>query len=531
VVQLVSRLPEFDGDGNSIRRDIAIGIDSANLQKSVRGTVDFGNRALAASVSAGYLETGDRRVGDGTRIKPSNFESRSFRAVVRGQPDNRRRWYFDTQFLEQPETPRVDELVPGFGQSEPSSEEFFFSPSARSFAHFRYEHEAGWFDADWRFDTAWQRIDDDRSSRDLGSNERRLENNRSDLFGLTLSASGGNERSWITGVDFYYDEVSSARFSQDVSTGTMTEIAARFPDGSTVTQGAVFASMDWHGATRITFTGGLRLSSASIDLPASFGGEHIDVSRLSGDLGWLYDLSAGWRLVANVGVGFRAPNIFDLGTLGDRPGNRFNVPNTNLDVEEALHSDIGVRFRGERVEFDFAIFALRYDNRITSVGTGDVTPGGRDIVQSVNAADAQLRGAELGINVALSDALRIESLLNYVRGEQAVGNVVEPADRVPPLNGRVSLFVDHSDRITWSARIQGAAAQDRLAARDIRDVRIDPNGTPGWIIASLSADWHNDHGWHLTAAVENLFDKRFRQHGSGIDAAGRNVSLTVRRKW
>ena len=531
VVQLVSRLPEFDNEENSLWRDVAVGLDSANLQRSIRGTIDFGNRALAVSLSASYLETGDRQVGGGDRVTPSGFESRSLRGVVYARPENERRWLFDLHYLEQPETPRVDELVPGFGQTEPSSEEFFFSPSARTFAHFRYEKDMGWLDADWRFDTAWQRIDDDRSNRDLGSDERRLEGNRSDLFGMTLTASGGKRRGWIAGADFYYDEVSSERFSQDVASGALTEVASRFPDGSRLTQSAIFASTDWQVSSRNALTGGLRFSGSSIDLPAAFGGENIDISRLSGDLGWIFDIDDRWQLVANVGAGFRAPNIFDLGTLGNRPGNRFNIPNTNLDVEEALHSDIGVRFRGDMVDFDLVVYSLQYDDRITSVGTGDVTPDGRDVVQSVNAADARFHGAELGFNVTFSDTLRIESLLNYAWGEQEIETRIEPADRVPPLNGRVSFYLDTSDRLSWSAHIEGATRQDRLAARDIRDVRIDPNGTPGWLIASVGANWRNEQGWRIAATVENLLDKRFRQHGSGIDSAGRNVSLTLRRSW
>lgn len=531
VVQFVSRLPEFDNEEISLLRDVAVGLDSANLQRSIRGTIDFGNRALAASVSVGYLETGDRKVGGGDRVAPSGFESRSLRGVVYARPDNERRWLIDLHYLEQPETPRVDELVAGFGQTEPSSEEFYFSPSARTFAHFRYEKDAGWLDAHWRLDTAWQRIDDDRSIRDLGSDERRLENNRSDLFGLTLAASGGKRHSWIAGADFYYDEVSSARFSQDVASGALSEVASRFPDGSTMTQSAIFVSTHWQASFRNALTGGLRFSGSSIDLPAAFGGERIDISRLSGDLGWIFDMNDRWQLVANLGAGFRAPNIFDLGTLGNRPGNRFNIPNTNLEVEEALHSDIGVRFRGEDVDFDLVVYSLQYDDRITSVGTGDVTAGGRDVVHSTNAAHARFHGAELGVNMTLSDTLRIESLLNYARGEQEIGTLIEPADRVPPLNGRVSLHLETSDRLSFFAHIEGATRQGRLAARDIRDVRIDPNGTPGWVIASIGAHWRNEKGWRIAASVENLLDKRYRQHGSGIDSAGRNVSLRVHRGW
>jgi len=76
-----------------------------------------------------------------------------------------------------------------------------------------------------------------------------------------------------------------------------------------------------------------------------------------------------------------------------------------------------------------------------------------------------------------------------------------------------------------------AGKQDRLSARDIRDVRIDPNGTPGWGRIGFSAQFSFDSGWQFTAGIDNLLDKRYRVHGSGLDAPGRNFSLHVRRQF
>ena len=150
--------------------------------------------------------------------------------------------------------------------------------------------------------------------------------------------------------------------------------------------------------------------------------------------------------LTNVGAGFRAPNIADLGTLGDRPGNRFNIPNANLNAENATHGDLGVRHRSERWQFEVVVFALRYSDRIVSVSTGDVTPGGRDIVQSINAATSTIRGLEAGMSVKLSDRLSARAVLNYARGEQRVDGVTEPADRVSPLNGHIVMRYDAGER-------------------------------------------------------------------------------------
>ena len=528
VVQSVSRLPDFDSSEIDSAGDVSASFDTAELQKSVRATLDVGTRQLSSSVSAEYLSTGDRRVGGGERIGPSGYVSKGLRAVVRGRPGDGRSWFVDLHFLEQPETPRVDELVAGYGQTEPASSEFLFAPNQRWFAHVQHEQLAD-SGINWKVDAAWQRIVDDRTNRNFEATDRRLEENRSDLYGLTLNASSDKGLvSWIGGIDLYHDEVRSTRRSVDITDGSMSVLAPRFPDGSTILQAGLFGNLNWRIADRHSLSAGLRFSDVKIELP---DGTTIDPSRLSGDVGWIFDLTETWQAVANVGSGFRAPNIADLGTLGERPGNRFNVPNASLSAETVTHGDVGVRHYSERWRFELMVFALRYADRIVSVATGDVSPDGRDIVQSVNAASSSIHGIETGFDAELSDRLSLKVMLNYARGEQRVGSAVEAADRVPPLNGHLLFTYKPGDRWQFAAWLRAAARQDRLSDRDADDPRIDPDGTAGWASLGASAAWLSDDGWQVIVSADNLADKQYRIHGSGIDAPGRNLSATIRRRW
>ncbi len=534
VVQLVTRVPEFEGTDRQLRGEAFASFDSAESGKTLRATIDVGNKLLASSFSAEYMKTGDRRTGSGDRIGPSGYESKAARLAIAGKPAADRSWLFDAHYLEQPETPRVDELVPGFGQNEPSSSEFFFAPNRRIFVHGRYTVTDGPGGLDWNTDVAWQRVDDDRVSRDFEATDRRRESNSSDLYGLTFSASRlSRAGSWIVGAEFYYDEVSSRRLEEDVLTGTRQVLASRFPDGSRVRQAALYGNLQRQVSARNNLSVGVRVSNDDVTLPvtAVSGAADIDSTDISGDLGWIFDISERWHLVANVGLGFRAPNVFDLGTLGNRPGNRVNVPNTTLDSERVAQADFGVRYRTDRTRLDMMVYTLRYDDRITSVGTGDVTPEGRDIVQSVNAAESSIRGVEMGVDVRISDALSTRAVLNYTWGEQEVfGSDKEPADRIPPLNGNLVLSYD-AGAYRFENWIRFAASQERLSARDVRDSRIDPRGTPGWVVmgARLQREFATD--WQLSFAADNLLDQRYRVHGSGLDAAGRNFILSARYTW
>lgn len=535
VIQVVSREPAFDGDQTELRRALAVTLDSAELQKSAKGSIDFGNRRLAAILSGEYLATGDRRIGGGHRAAPSGYTSRGARLAVSAHPTDQRSWLFDLQLLEQPSTPRIDELVPGFGQDEPSSSEYFFAPNQRQFAHVRHTADNALLGSDWRIDAAWQRITDNLQTRDFGATARRLEDNSSDLYALSINATGdASGISWVAGADFRTDEVQSSRREIDLLTSVESPLAPRYPDGSSVDESAVFGNLGWAMAERHRLTGGLRFSDVHIEVPASSLSEaaSIDVRRLSGDLGWIFSLDDTWQLVANAGFGFRAPNIADLGTLGNRPGNRYNIPNPELREETVQQLDAGVRKQSAMIDFELMLFALRFDNRITSVLTGDQTPAERDIVQSVNAAETSIHGAEAGLSIRFNDALRAHAILNYTWGREIIGSSgAQPADRIPPLSGELRLDADVNAAWTWQGSLTVASPQDRLNERDIRDVRINPDGTAGWAIVGTAIAYRSSESWRIDLLADNLLDKRYRLHGSGIDSPGRNFSISFRKQW
>lgn len=535
VVQVVNRMPDFTAGPPGWRREFGVSIDSAEQQRAAQVALDAGNETVAGLVSMNFLDTGNRRIGGGERIAPTGYSARAFRAALVVTPDEQSRWLVDLQHGRQPKTPRIDELVAGFGQSEPASAEFYFEPNERSFAHLGYRRSDGAFGADWNADLGWQRIVDDRRTRAFGDDIRRLEDNSSDLFGLTVTASGDHRAGgWIAGVEVYHDEVGSRRRELDLGSGDVVEVVARFPDGSTVDQAAAFVNGDFDLAARHRVSAGLRASSVRIDLtatPVSLPAG-VDVGDWSGDIGWRFAYSDALQFVANLGFGFRAPNVFDLGTLGERPGNRFNVPNPGLDAEHIVQADIGMRFSGERLSAAIIAWRFDYRDRITSVLTGGQTADGRDIVQTQNRTSAELWGVEGQARLQIGERATAELVLNYTRGEQAdAEGMPEPADRVPPLNGRLGVELFVGTEWTLEPYVVFAAEQDRLSARDAGDPRIDPEGTDGWATLNLEARWRGGERWFLRFAAGNLLDERYRFHGSGLDAPGQNIGVDLRYVW
>ncbi len=535
VLQVINRVPEFSGPQTAYRGELGVGLDTAELERSLHASLEAGTDRLAGLLSLDYLETGNRRTGSGQRIGPSGFSSESVRAALSYTPEGSSSWLLDFQYGRQPETPRIDELVPGFGESEPASEEFLFAPNERLFVHLRHRRNEGWFAADWVVDLGWQQIVDDRRSRNFGSDVRRLEDNSSDLYGLTVTASKDTHLgSWVAGAEYYYDTVSSRRVELDLTLDQREDVRARFPDGSDVRQGALFANIAWDVSDRQTVTGGARFSFIDVGLASTefSPAANVDLDDLSADLGWSFDLTDTTQLVANLGYGFRAPNVFDLGTLGERPGNRFNIPNPNLESERITQFDTGIRYRGDRASAELVAWILDYEDRITSVLTGDQTPDGRDVVQTRNQASANIWGVEAVTRFAFSERVLAELIVNYTRGEQeeADGTTV-PGDRIPPLNGRLGVDLAWRDTLSIEPYLVFAAKQDRLSDRDARDSRIDPDGTDAWVTANLEASWRPDEYWLLQLGALNVLDETYRVHGSGLDAPGRNLRFSVRYLW
>jgi outer membrane receptor protein involved in Fe transport len=124
--------------------------------------------------------------------------------------------------------------------------------------------------------------------------------------------------------------------------------------------------------------------------------------------------------------------------------------------------------------------------------------------------------------------LSLFAVLNYTHGkEQEDSGAAFPADRIPPLAGKVGMEYFFNEAWRMEPYLLFAGNQDRLSPRDIRDPRIDPAGTAGWGTLNLLLDWQATDSLQLGLRLENLADKDYREHASGIDAAGRNVGLWV----
>jgi outer membrane receptor protein involved in Fe transport len=373
-VQVLTPEPVPDTGSGITAAETQVVAGTADQARIGRVSVTGGGERIAASTGLTYQEYGDRKTGSGDRIAPSDYRSRASDGKVVAELGAGADLMVSAQYVEQPRTPRTDELVAGFGQTGPASAEFYFEPDKRRFYHARLRFAEPVRGIDLVTVHAGQQvITHDRRTRDTGSAERSLEDNESDLRGLTVQAdvtpAPGAQLS--VGAEIYTDEITSRRRRKDVATGAVRPVASRFPDGSTLDNAAAYVLADAWVGDRLRLFGGLRYSRFDIDLAATdtTPPASLEPDDVTGHAQLWYALTPALAVVANAGRCFPPPNVFDLGTFGPRPGNRFNEANEDLDPESGGSVDLGVKLDGRRWHAEAFAFYSRYDDRIESVPT------------------------------------------------------------------------------------------------------------------------------------------------------------------
>jgi outer membrane receptor protein involved in Fe transport len=528
VLNVITHTPTFTDDEWQYLGGLFFSYDSADEKTLSHLNLDMGNDKIATSFGLSYQDIGSRRIGGGEDIPFTNYTSRAFNNKWLFNLSEDKSVKFDIQYLTQPHTPRVDDLVIGFGQTEPDSSLFLFSPNERQFVHLSYNDQqpTSWYDSS-DYHIAWQLIKDHRIKSAFDSDSITREQNESTLFSFqsTFDKHFNDSLEIVYGLDYYHDTINSAK--QNINDGISSDSSPRFPDDSTMRHVGVFADFTtYFESSDVTF--GLRYSDYRIDLNSSdITNDTLDLDDLTWHIGWLYHINTNNRLFSNLGRGFRPPNIFDLGQVGDRPGNRFNIINTNIEPETVHTLDMGWKHFSDTWVVDLALFYSRYKDKIASVETGELTAAGQYIVQSQNINEVTLYGLESSFKYVINADSEMNAVVNYIWGQESSDDFSEAADRIPPVNGFIGYKRKLNHKWAINAKLVFSATQDRLSSRDVRDPRINPNGTGGFVTYNIYANWKFSESARLRFGFENLFDKRYREHGSGLEAAGRNFHASI----
>lgn len=371
---------------------------------------------------------------------------------------------------------------------------------------------------------SFQQTLEGRNSMKNQSQVLRKEKDRVNTSGITIDVTSVISSSWKAnwGIEVYNDKVLSNRIDINSVTDAKTVLRGLYPDNSKYGNYSFFVLHHFF-LKRITADAGLRYNFFNIRLTDTTTG-HVKItpSAVVGNLAVLYKIGENHHLFANYNGGYRAPNIDDMGTLGIVDF-RYEIPAADLLPEKSHHYEFGYKYSSNKITASCSIFYMQLMQLITRVKIEGQQMNGYNVYKKENTESAYIRGAEVSFNYSLLSELNIYGGATYIYGQNVTKK--EPLRRIPPFNGSLRLNYQKNHLFT-AAEFWFAAKQSRLAQGDKDDNRIPSGGTPGFGVINFYAGYKLKQ-IEINCKLQNLLNRDYRTHGSGINGYGRSLCFNI----
>jgi len=518
------------------RADFAnsFGIDGRAMQRATTAErestthLDFNSNVgshFGMAFSGNFRQFGDIDPGGTAPLQaPYGYEEQNFAGNADWRINPHTIWEFSAQHVNLDEVPNYD----------PDNPKNVFEPQRRNlyYTRFRITDVTPGLEGINLFASFHRQIEGRQkiSADDLAHETRDLDVVDTLGAGLQFESAIGSWIRFIYGGEYYHDAISSKREVRDIATGVAeTAEKSQFADDSTYTTAAGYLELRVTPTEWFRIVPGVRYSYFAPDAEftdADLGDVTIDDTF--SDVTWaahiLFQPHDAHGIILGVARGFRAPSMEELSKLGSEDG-RLDTPNPDIEPEKMIQYELGYRISYPRISGStFAFYSDITDliGREPTSYQGQTEIDGNLVHHNTNIGEAYIYGIE-----AQFDAILVRRWLEagaagaYQIGQNETDD--EPIRRVPPLTASAWLRLMWEDQRSWF-EVSGdfAAKQERLAAGDISDSRIGPNGTGGFGVMNLRSGYAVVDFFEIQLAVDNVFDERYKYHGSGPYEAGRN---------
>lgn len=207
-------------------------------------------------------------------------------------------------------------------------------------------------------------------------------------------------------------------------------------------------------------------------------------NQFSGRLGYGFDVTNEFKLIASLSNAFRAPTFNELYFPG--------FGNPNLQPERAKSAEAGVQYKSAQAGLlRVTAFETKYDNLIVSGPLFIPVNANRAKVQGIEASwRATLWGTDLGASVTFQNPV----------DEQSNQQLLRRARRYASFD---------AGRYFGKVRL-GAEWLLSSSRRDLDTNSSNSLTLGGYGIVNLTARYDIDKQWFIAARVENLFDKQYQ---------------------
>lgn len=541
--------------GKNLGMRARLGYNGAN--EGITGTVLGAGRGEAVEWLLGYTQTNahefDNRGGantvavDRTRPNPEDVRERGLIAKLGLRPAAGHKLTFTVEGRDRDADVQVLRLSPSLPKVTANSGD---DHTERVQASVEWEHtQGGWYDrmrarlyhSDSKTDNFNLQARTNTSptcSASAGTgNNCRIEQDfefeqKATGAGMQMEKALGSQQLLAFGVDLSRlrtEELRDARVYNLTSGGFTKSLAGDvfplrdFAPGHTDTVG-IFVQDEIFGLAggKLTLTPGLRydwrrlkpqVDPLSQSVLASIGRQAVSQSdsALSPKLSALWQFTPVLSGYGQLVRGFRAPNYEEVNGHFRNTAQSYAIsPNPNLEPETSTGAEVGVRFNDNRLRTQLAVFDNHYRNFISNVrlncpGDPSCIAGIGTTFMSVNLSRVRIYGAEARFAWDFAQGWRTEGALAYAHGtDESAG---QPLDTVEPVRATLALARDAG---IWGAeaRLRAAAAVKRV--NDYSGGVLTPWFRPsGYEVLDLSAWWKPSKQWRLSAALNNVFDKKY----------------------
>ncbi len=196
-----------------------------------------------------------------------------------------------------------------------------------------------------------------------------------------------------------------------------------------------------------------------------------------------YGITDNLKLVVSIGRGFRSPNLIERFYNGATPeGSAFQSRSTDLKAETSLNFDLGLKFRSRIHFLEFTYFNNRIYDGIRISPTGE-TIFGLPEYHNVNVDKLKMEGYEVAAGVYLDFGLSLT--FNYTNlNSDNLGDPETPYVDTYSSKFNFSLRYDNPGGLFWASydlRMNGEQKEVQLGDNPIGET------IPGFIVHSASA--------------------------------------------
>ncbi len=585
---------------------------SINNEKTIHADVSIGGKSFAWLQSYNYSDFGDMKMGSNYPDKYPDFGSRSnYVGNINGvdtvlvNKDDRvqkfsgyKQWdivqkllfrqndkvshSLNFQFSNSTDVPRYDRLqdILNFGGSIGTTlryADWYYGPQKKIMGAYQLNAGKLGFVDELKANINYQDIEESRQTREYRRYDRfDSQVEKVKVFGVTVSGRKMMGNSELTvGVDAQLNDVKSTATRTNLTTGAVTKIPSRYPDGKNkMNNYGVFAQHVYKiSNNKLVLNDGIRLQAirlqSNVQDNSFFNLPDTAVTQnnfaVTGNIGAVYTPVKNTTIKASVSSGFRAPNIDDLAKIFESAtaARQVVVPNADVKPEYTYNFDLTLNQRiANKVTIELTGFYTLFRNAIIKApfklnGQDSIIYNGvkSQVLASQNVNKANLFGFTFNLAADIYKGLGFSSTVSYTRGsfktdasktstvyeKQPNGTYAlvsrnvssKPLDHIPPIMGKTAIAYQHKIFNTEMYLLYNGwkRLDDYNADGEDNAQYATADGMPSWMTLNWKGSLQVIKHLQIQLGVENILDRNYRAFASGFSAAGRNFLVGLRANW